>query len=314
MLAGSIRFRFPATTTYSLHNFKLSKVHFALRRGHQAPVHQTRGIIVALCSWSLCVFRLRPPASRGPSFQLTGMYLRIVHGAHCHCSTHGHRMPPSYVPYHHSPLDSVLSQPLPSERPAAASFSSLRRREGNEPLLILLHTLGRLCSLSLSLSLRLRLRLSLSLALRLGDSLPAFPRTASGTHFAVRTAARSTCLFHLTERKGKRKEGRSVERGSRSRRAGEDFDDEHALQAEVVVIGDWEPRARCLLAMALSRRRFVGAGAPFSGGRGDLDSRITMARNVDLEPGPGGKRSREILHCPEICSAFLFISLSLLFP
>ena len=104
----------------------------------------------------------------------------------------------------------AVSKERASERRAClCSQRSEGRKEGNEPLPILLfslHTLGRLCSPTLRL-------LSLSLALRLGALL-----SASGPHSARPPApapVRSTCLFHLTERRGRRKEGRKEGRKER---------------------------------------------------------------------------------------------------
>ena len=82
------------------------------------------------------------------------------------------------------------------------------------------------------------------------DSLPP-PRSSSRgllrVHASIlrslRTAVRSTCLFHLTGRKG-RKEGREHEAGRR-RRADEHSEDE--LQAKVAAVSaDWEREPQAL--------------------------------------------------------------------
>ena len=82
------------------------------------------------------------------------------------------------------------------------------------------------------------------------DSLPP-PRSPSRgllrVHASIlrslRTAVRSTCLFHLTGRKG-RKEGREHEAGRR-RRADEHSEDE--LQAKVAAVSaDWEREPQAL--------------------------------------------------------------------
>ena len=146
------------------------------------------------------------------AFVSADWFMRLVHSTALSVtgwstdSHPGHRMPPHHTT--HEALRTVRSQR--SERRAClCSQRSEGRKEGNEPLPILLfslHTLGRLCSPTLRL-------LSLSLALRLGALL-----SASGPHSARPPApapVRSTCLFHLTERKGRRKEGREHEPPSR---------------------------------------------------------------------------------------------------
>ena len=84
----------------------------------------------------------------------------------------------------------------------------------------------------------------------------------------------------------------------RSRRAAdEDFDDESALQAKVVVIGEWESGARARCPLASAAHYSVVVGAPISGGRrGGLDLGITIMAAHNVESGPGGNRVRELLH------------------